>query len=167
MDHDQYQEWLAARLRPTTCCVGYTEPEFDAAEFEASFWYYDETEESEAALPRRPPALRDDDPWCRGTYDRLDDVAFFRENPGKEFRIISPCGGDLRRAKLPDPPEGHRSVYLVRCNSWDPNDALAVCLFWPTAGSDWLNRASDDVLFDIYEIALSAQGRRGGYLGVW
>ncbi|MBA4130054.1 MAG: hypothetical protein C0519_01370 [Hyphomicrobium sp.] len=118
-------------------------------------------------LERRPPPLRDDDPLFRGTYDRLDDTSFFRENKGREFRIITPCGGDLRRAKLAPAPKGFRAVYMARCKSWDPRDAVAVCFHWPVAKTDAINRASDDTLYDLYEAAFDAQSDRGGYLGAW
>lgn len=123
----------------------------------ARIWSFNLTEADEAAMPRRPPPLRDDDPIFRGTHDRLDDDAYFRENEKVEFRLISASAGDRGRAGLDPPPVGYRTVYLSRCNSWDRTASQSVCFHWPIAKTSQLNRASDDRLFDIYEAALDEQ----------
>ena len=74
---------------------------------------YQATVESDAAIPRRPARLRDDDRWCSGS-ERDTDSEFFRDNPGRRFRLLSASGGDEGRAGIAPLPGGKRAVRLSR-----------------------------------------------------
>ena len=86
--------------------------EAGARSFEKMTRKYCATPESDAAIPRRPPALRDDGGAMWSGSDRPCDDDFFQSRPDCDFRIISASGGDCRRAGLLERPKGLRGVRI-------------------------------------------------------
>lgn len=131
--------------------------QYSAAEdpFEDSIWVYDETEESEAYIPRRAPRMRDDggfpDGWWDGPSDRIFDSEFFAENPTKCFRLVSATAGDRRRAGLGDLPPGERGLRISRLQGFGANTWPVHIVFdWPTARCSELNEANNERLHDLW-----------------
>ena len=136
-------------------------PDEEKCPFAACVRTYDRTAEDDAAIPPRPPRLRDDHVWEYGNYDVESDESHFAKHPSSEFRIVSACGSEIRHGGLLPLEEGYRAVRMSRFGAF--GSILKVVFPWPIRLTCYLNRLPDDgdELWSIWECALYGRDCRG------
>jgi hypothetical protein len=144
---EEYYNGAAAPNDIEICALQTDDP------FRALVWKFSETEESIAALPRRPVQLSHflDDNECEWSLqDREFDRDWFAGSPGRRYRRATAFVREAEAAGLVPLEDGHTALRLTR---WEPDDAIPLSRELEVRKDDIerINSATDEELALLFD----------------